>query len=207
MSDKNVIDTDPANEGDLAGTLRSVFRKFLQNVDGMLPAEVIAYDRVTNMATVRPLINVLTSNGDSVARAQVASIPVLALGAGNFVINFPVKQGNKGWIEASDRDISLFLQNGNAAIPNDMRFHAFEFGRFIPDVFGAFTIDEEDMDSSMVIQTLDGATKISLSDTKIKLKSANIDLEGILIINGAPYLSHAHGGVESGSSNSGGVVS
>jgi hypothetical protein len=48
--------SDPADDDSLAGVLRAVFRKFMQQTDDMLPAVVVAYDRTKNRATVAPCI-------------------------------------------------------------------------------------------------------------------------------------------------------
>jgi hypothetical protein len=160
---------DPADDDSLAGVLNSCFRKMLLAVDGMLPAEIVSYDRVNNIATVRPLIQVMSTSGATTSRAVLASVPVLALGGGNYVINFPLKAGDKGWIEASDRDISLFMQAQAEARPNTLRLHSFSDGRFIPDVFGQYQISD---DGAMVIQTLDGSTKIVVSEDTVTIDTA-----------------------------------
>lgn len=177
MAENQIPSKDQADEGTLAGAFRSIFAKLLQGVDGMLPAQVLAYDRNSNTATVRALVSVLTTDNQTVQRAQVAQVPVLALGGGGFVVNFPIKAGDKGWIEASDRDISLFRQRGDEAQPNSVRMHSFEDGRFIPDVFGAFTVDAEDMESAMVIQSIDGTVKIALDADEIRVKAPKITNE------------------------------
>lgn len=215
MTDENIPSKDPADEGSLGGALRSVFRKMMQATDGMLPATVVSYDRAANVATVRPLIALLTTGGAQVQRAQLAQVPVLALGGGGFVINFPLQPGDRGWIEASDRDISLFLQSGGDAPPNTLRLHSFEDGRFIPDVFAAFDVSDVAEDA-MTIQSADGAVRIELSPTRIRYVSPlhefdgpakfNDDVEtfGTLKNNDVNVGStHTHGGVQTGGGTSG----
>jgi len=161
---------NPADDESLSGVLRSTFQKMLQRVEGMLPAMIVSYDRECNMATVKPLIQVLSTSGAGTSRAVLTAIPVLSLGGGGFTINFPLKPGDKGWIEASDRDISLFKQAQSEAKPNTLRLHSFSDGRFIPDVFGQYQISGED-ESALVIQSADGETKIVLSETEIRITS------------------------------------
>lgn len=169
----------PAIDGDLGGMLAFVFKKMLQKTDGQLPAKVISYNRATNRATVQPLISIIGTNGAKVGRAPVAAVPVLALGGGNFFINFPLGPGDLGWIEASDRDISLFLQNAQNASPNDGRLHSFESGRFVPDVFDNYSFTPDA--GSLVISSLDGSTRIVMSEGKIALYAADISLNGTTI--------------------------
>lgn len=217
VTDENIPSKDPADEGSLGGALRSVFRKLMQGTDGMLPATVVSYDRTANVATVRPLIALLTTSGETVQRAQVAQVPVMALGGGGFVINFPLQPGDLGWIEASDRDISLFMQSmSDDQPPNTLRLHSFEDGRFIPDVFAAYDVSEV-ADDAMTIQSLDGAVRLELSPSGIKMTAPDVTINtdqmtvngnvatvGTLTNNGVDVGSnHTHTGVQTGGGTSG----
>jgi hypothetical protein len=168
---------NPSHSGGLAGVLGTVLEKFLQGVDDMLPAEIVSYDRKGNTATVRPLVAVQTTDGTTLSRASVASVPVLAIGGGNFVVNFPLKPGDKGWLKASDRDISLYMQGMREAKPNTRRKHSFEDGLFIPDVLRQYTLDGEDFDADMVIQKLDGTIRIALWPDRVKTTCGDTWLE------------------------------
>lgn len=152
---------DPANNDSLTGMLRVVLNKFLQGVDDMLPARVIAYDRDTNRAQVRPLINILTADNEQLERAYIASVPVLRLGAGDIVLRFDVAEGDLGWIKANDRDISIYKQSAGNSLPNTKRKHSFEDAIFIPDVFSGVTPTQ----SESAIQTKDGSSSISFLDS------------------------------------------
>lgn len=161
---------DPANNDTLAGTLRSVFAQLMRNVDGTLPARVLRYDRDTNRVQVEVLIAMITTSGQQVSRAQIANIPVINLGGGGFLINFPLKAGDLGFIMANDRDISLFLQSFSEAPPNTNRVKSFSDSIFIPSVLTDYTIDGADADN-MVIQNLDGTVKISLGPDSVNISS------------------------------------
>lgn len=178
MSQQGFPSKDPSLEGGgLAGALTQVLDKFLQNVDDCLPAKVVGYDRKANTATVQPLVAVLSTEGKSLPRAQVASVPVLAIGGGNFVVNFPLKPGDLGWIKASDRDIALFMQGLREAKPNTVRKHSFSDGVFIPDVYRQYTVDGEDFDANMVIQSLDGKIRVALWPDRVKTTCKDTWLE------------------------------
>lgn len=167
MTDPTQNSRNRANKGSLAGTFREILGKFLSDVDDMLPAVVIAYDRDTNRATVRPLIQLLKTDGTLLDRAEVASVPVLNIGGGNGVLSFPIQPQDLGWIKASDRDITLFLQSEAPAdiAPNTLRKHDFSDSLFIPDAFKRWTIQTGDEDS-IVLQTLDGLERISFDAVK-----------------------------------------
>lgn len=169
MADSSPPSHNPADNDSMAGMLRLVLTKFLQNTDDMLPASVIAYDRAANRASVQPLIAMVTTDGIQINRSQIASVPVLQLGGGDYLLSFPLKHGDLGWIKANDRDISLFLENYGNSSPNTQRKHSFEDAVFIPDtMLRDVTIASEDANNA-VLQNLDGTVKIALWPTYLKI--------------------------------------
>lgn len=180
MNSGNAPDIDPANNESLAGTLQFAFYKLLQNVNGMLPAQVIAYDRTNNRVQVQLMIAIMTTQGAQVSRPQLASIPVLALGGGDFFINFNLQAGNLGWVLANDRDISLFLQTYKETAPNTGRVKNFADALFIPDVMKGYTITDTD---AMVVQNLAGTVKITLNSDTINITAPNVNINGATTLN------------------------
>ena len=109
---------EPASYGSESGLLKSSFRKQMELMDDCLPAKVISYDRSTNTAQVQPLISVKNTDNELYSRAQLGSIPVLALGGGGFVVNFPLAPGDTGWVKANNRDISNYVDTKKEVEPN-----------------------------------------------------------------------------------------
>ena len=225
---------DPTNEGTFSGMFKAILRKFLQNdIDTMLPAVVISYDRASNTAIVKPTIQMLDTNGNAISREQIAKVKVLALGGGGFVLNFPLQAGSKGWIEACDRDISLFAQAGNEEQPpNTLRFHSFSDSRFIPDIFSQYVISPSD-EGAMVLQSTDGSVAVVVDAAELRLRAPSVKVvssgntaitsAGTLTITASattingpvtapngitigsiPFGSHRHTGVTLGTGTSGG---
>lgn len=212
MTDHAHPSGDPADDDSLAGTFRQVFRKLMQATDDMLPAVVVAYDRTKNRATVAPAITLLTTDGRIVPRAQVASVPVMQMGGGGVVLNFNLKPGDLGWIKASDRDISLFLQSYKTTRPNTLRVHSFQDAMFLPDVMRGWTLAGEDADAA-VLQTLDGGAKVSVKAGQVKLavggksvtvSAAGTTIVGGLTVDGITFGTHKHTNVSPGAGVSGG---
>jgi len=167
---------DPADDGSLAGTLRNVMKKMTQGTDGMLPATVIAFDRASNRATVKPVVMMVGTDGGTLGRAQIASVPVFQIGAGGFMLNFNLKGGDLGWIIANDRDTSLFLQGGTEQPPNTKRMKSFEDGVFFPDALRNFVINAEDQENA-VFQTLDGTVRVALWADQVKVTAPKVLIE------------------------------
>ena len=210
MSTPEIPSKSPSGDGSLAAAFTQIFTKLMQRMDGQLPAEIVSYNRQTNRAMVRPLIDIISTSAERVGRAPIAAVPVLAMGGGGMFINFPLGPGDLGWIEASDRDISLFLQSAQQSAPNDGRIHSFEHGRFIPDVYDNFTFTLDA--GAMVISTLDGSTRIVMSEGKIQFFASEIDFNsstinvnntGAMTINTSTYTVNTTGG--SGSTTTGAV--
>ncbi|USN16317.1 spike protein [Luteibacter phage vB_LflM-Pluto] len=154
----------PPDKSRLWPALAEMMRQNGLNTDGMLPAQIVEYDRVNNVATVKPLIMWVTVGDAQLPRHPMAKIAVLSLGGGGFHVSFPIKEGDIGWILSSDRDISLFKQSLAEATPNSGRMHRFEDGMFIPDVFRRYVLNEED-EGAMVIQSVDGLTRIAIDES------------------------------------------
>lgn len=217
-----------ANEQSLSGIMAEVLKNFGLSLENCIPAIVKSYDRSTNIVTVQPAINLTLTNGEFMERDSI-SLPVFNYGGNGIVINFPLAAGNTGWIVASDRDSALFRQGLTVANANTNRQHQYSFGFFIPDKIKGATISESD-DGLMVIQTLDGTTKIALGDGIIKILSSadvtvdcanltitspNVKINGELSVTGQissntdvlsagiSGKSHTHGGVQGGSGNTG----
>lgn len=169
MSSGNNPDIDPANNGSLAGAIQFAFKKMMQaSVNGMLPAQVIAYDRQANRVQVKFMITVLTTDGNQVPRPQIASIPALILGSGTMMINLNIQPGDFGWVQASDRDISIFLQSFAQSPPNTARMFSFADGLFIPHKMTGYTLSNDDLNND-VLSSMDGNRKIVFTPTGINV--------------------------------------
>lgn len=172
------LNTNPSDANSLRNAMRFVMGSFAKELDGCLPAIVQDYDPVKNIATVRPVIAyTLRKGNEKVPRMEIVGVPVLSLGAGGFHIHMPLKAGDLGWIYAADRDTSLFMQSLTEQAANTARSHSFVDGVFIPDVFRNYTLQEEDTDA-MVLQSTDGATRISIRPDNIKITaSSNVTID------------------------------
>lgn len=178
------LERDPGLSGTLVGAFNLAITKIIQGLDGRLPAQVISYDRMTNLAQIQILIPYVTTGGDIIPRAQVAAVPVQMDGGGGIFISFPLQAGDLGWIEACDRDISLFLQTYQITQPNSFRKWSFSDGKFTPSVMKGYTINVEDTGAA-VISTLDGTVRISISESQgVTITSPVVTVNGGLMLIG-----------------------
>ena len=215
MSENAPPSVDPADDDSMLGMANTILRKFLQRVDDMLPARVVSYDKATNLASVAPMVALLTTTGAQVARAQIAAVPVFRYGAGGMLLRFPVKPGDLGWVKACDRDISMFMQSFSGGPPNTVRMHTFEDSMFYPDTLRDVIVDPEDEEAAS-LQSLDGTHRVVIAEDRVSLVAgaSRFDLTaagmsytgGPFVINGVVFNSHVHTGVEPGPGTTGGPV-
>jgi hypothetical protein len=165
------------NDEDLLLGALNVFgdhlRKKMQN---SLPVKVTKVSGDRKFVDVQPQIMLIDAEDNAVVRGEIKGVPVITSGAGDFLLSFPIKVGDKGWIETSDRDISLFKQSYAQSKPNTKRMHDYADSRFVPDIMENFTIDDEDS-SAAVIQNRDNTVKISLDNERIKIKCPKLIVE------------------------------
>lgn len=147
-----------------------VLRKFLLDVDDMLPARIVSYDRNSNRAQIDILYKVTMTDGSLNPLMAPAEIPALTIGGGGMCLTFPIKPGDLGWIKASDRDMSLFLQSYEAEPGNTTRLHCFEDGVFIPDVMKDFVVSDG---AAATLQTIDGTTSVAVKPGSIVLTAGS----------------------------------
>lgn len=199
----------PGMEDDLSTVFSLGFRKEMLDVDDMLPARVIAWDKDANRAQLEILYLVTMTDGSVNPMLAPAEVPTLVLGGGDLILAWPLKEGDLGWIKSTDRDISLFLQEYNAQPGNTPRIHTFEDAMFIPDVMKDFVM----MDGNAAcLQTKDGSTGIAIKSGNILIKvgdnttvmtaSGTTFSKQIIapnaIINGIPVVNHNHSNPEGG---------
>lgn len=156
----------PGEDEDADGAIGFMFKKLMQKTNNQLPARIISYDRDANRAQVEILYQLTYTNGINVQMQAPASVPVVQIGGGGMVLNFPLKSGDLGWIKASDRDISLFLQSYASERGNTPRMHSFADGVFYPDVMKGWIVDDPE---AAVLQTLDGGTAIALKPGSVMI--------------------------------------
>lgn len=213
-----ITSTASPNKARLWNALDHMLRQHELNTHQMLPASVVSFDRTKNTATVQPMIMMVDMQDKQIQRQPIAYVPVISLGGGGFHISFPLQQGDFGWIYAADRDLSLFLQNLKMSPPYTGRVHNFADSMFVPDVLRKYTINGEDS-AYMVIQSTDGATRISIRPDNIKITAptkvlvdvpqseftGNVQIDQNLVVSGNTTITGqttANGGFESASGTS-----
>lgn len=208
-------------------------------MQNMMPAIVREVYPETNEVGVQIAINAkFPQNGERerwksveypIIRVSVKQ-PLSNLGAnGGVGIIFPIREGDRGWLKAADKDSREYKEQEDKTVPSDPQWSfagaMYEFGYFEPDVMSNdYTVAEEDS-GSLVITVSSGKSKITInpdtneiiisSDNKITVNApltniiGDVNITGNLtasvdVVGGSVSLKeHTHGGVQTGGGNTG----
>lgn len=157
------------NDNLIVDLVKDILTAVKRSVEVSIPCVVTKVISRTKV-NVRPLIKIVGQDATAYDRDVIEGIPVFTAGGGDRFISFPVAVGDLGWIDACDRDISLFLQSYSAEEPPTSRMHSFSDARFIPDIMTNITAAEEDA-TAVVIQNRHGSVKIALDDGQIRVRN------------------------------------
>lgn len=192
MDDVNVNFNPYINS--IQGLIIAAIKKYLQGVQTCIPAivkEVVSRDRVI----VTPAVQQVNSKWESVAWADI-KLPVHSPCGGGVLMSIPLSVGDTGWIIAGDLDPSLFLNDmSKPQRQNTFNRHEYQFGYFVPDAIGNYTISSDD-EGCWVIQSKDGSSKVVIGNDTLKIKSDSVIIEttdnASVVIDGVNWKNHNH---------------
>lgn len=192
MDDVNVNFNPYINS--IQGLIIAAIKKYLQGVQTCIPAivkEVVSRDRVI----VTPAVQQVNSKWESVAWADI-KLPVHSPCGGGVLMSIPLSVGDTGWIIAGDLDPSLFLNDmSKPQRQNTFNRHEYQFGYFVPDAIGNYTISSDD-EGCWVIQSKDGSSKVVIGNDTLKIKSDSVIIEttdnASVVIDGVNWKNHTH---------------
>lgn len=116
------------------------FYKIQQNI--CLPAIVRKVYPEKHTVDAELLCSYVTTDGKEIKRAELIDIPWLQINHGGFFIDFPISEGDTGWIIAGDRDSEKIRENNSntnvsqnkgSGKPETFGIGEFQYGVFIPD--------------------------------------------------------------------------
>ena len=176
----------PENNGTIAGAINHAFSKMLQDIAGVIPAEVVSVTNgSTTFVSVQPLIKIKSTDGSENSRALIPSVPVCQIGGGGYLLNVELKQGDQGLLIACDRDISNYLNSMSQSAPATNRKKDFADSFFLPLALG---IDNPN-NNGITLQNYENTINLSINSSGISILGettidGNVTIEGDLIIDG-----------------------
>ena len=197
MSEKQTEESLPMfNRDEIAteaGFFDVMFRLHDIKRECVMPAKVEKYDRSTRLATIKPLVQKFKTTQDGKVfwdRDSYEEIPVVSPFHGGFTIDFPVNEGDQGYLIAIDRpwdEIFDTIQekgkkwDGKPSKPDDESLATFEQGVFIPSNYGRILIDNED-EGNLVIARVDKDGNV---DGRIAVGDRFVDIDMDTTVHGS----------------------
>lgn len=216
--------------------LNTVISSRISEVNICMPASIIEYDFKKQKARVQPALNYKYNDGSIVIIPDIFNVPVVHPASGGASITFPVSVGDNVLLLFSQKSLEEWLEKGEQVTPDDSRQNNLTDAIAIIGLmdFGKISNAKNDTDllikykESEILVKKDGdldikATNINISGNNevnitstasLKLNSSSvvdltateIKINGILTINGVPYILHTHAGVMPGAGITGPVV-
>lgn len=193
-----------------------------------LPAQVVSYDATKMTAQVQPTLQARVQTKDAklewVSLPLLVDCPVVFPNGGGVMMTFPLEAGDEVLVVFASRCIDNWWLQGGIQTQAEIRMHDLSDGFCFPGPRSLPRVPDDLSPTAMEIRTDDGQAKIAInpvtkavvvqttgdvsvtSGAAVSIAATQINLSGILVINGTPFLSHRHSGVTSGSGNSSGVV-
>lgn len=207
------MQSQPSNAGQagLATTFDEVTR--LQFVVGQMIAEMqtVALVEVVGVSNngglspvgtvdVRPLVHQMAGNRTAVPHGVIYKIPYMRLQGGANAIIIDPQVGDIGMCGFCSRDSSTVVATRKAALPASLRKYNWSDGLYI----GGFLNGTP----TQYIRFYDDGIDI-VSPTKVRIISPNVEMTGdltaasVTTTSGISLDEHTHGGVQTGSGNTG----
>ena len=95
--------------------LDTYFENAMLSVHTTLPGEVVKYDAKKHRAQVKPVLNLLMSNGVQIEIPELLDVPVMFPSAASFDLEFPLDKGDPVMLVFQEQDISAWKAGDKAA--------------------------------------------------------------------------------------------
>lgn len=133
-------------------------------------------------------------------------VPFFVYSGGGYCLTLPVSPGDDCLVVFGDNCIDAWWQSGGVQNQIDHRRHDLSDGfaivgfRSQPQAVAGFS------SGSAQLRNGDGSAYIEIAGSAINIVGGSVTINGGTTIDGVNFLGHKHNGVQSGGSNTGGVV-
>lgn len=198
--------------GALSGypNIEFVIGQLISRVITLVPVRVVSVDNASSLSscayvTVQPLINQLTGNGQIVPHGQIGNVPVWRLqGGGNAVVCDPVA-GDIGLMLVAYRSTAALIAADQAS-PGSLQggTQTFQPGNAAQYDWGSGFYLGGVLNGAVTQYLLLNSSGLTVKASAINLNGATIDASGHITDGSGVVLgTHTHGGVQTGSSDTG----
>lgn len=228
----NLFTNRPQDTSSEANAQQFLMHQFLMGKAFITLALVTSVNESGEVVSVKPMVEGFTGGGDRIPSSVISGVPVWRLQRGASAVIMPPVVGDIGLIAICDRDITAVKATQGSALPGSNRTHSYSDAIYLGGVLNAepsqyvkFANDGIDIVSPLVVQ-VNGNTVVVNANDKISLNAPIIEANGQLTQgsgsyagnatfggtitatgevtgNGIHLSTHKHGGVQTGSGNTG----
>jgi len=154
--------------------LRIAIESYIEEIHTSMPARVVSFDPEDQRVEVQPLVERLveTEDGGEICETlpPITDVPVVFPRTKNFVVSFPIEEGDIVLLMFTERSIDKWLSTADGAItnPNDFLRHDLSNAVAIPGVY-PFSQPITNFDNEALTIGQDGSTIVRVKKDLIEL--------------------------------------
>ena len=190
----------------------AAFDGFQSQVWTALPGLIQSFDPTKMTAVVRLALRVQIQSPDgSWAWQEIQPLldcPVVFPSGGGCFLTFPIAQNDECLVVFASRCIDAWWQSGGVQNQAEFRMHDLSDGFCLPGPRSVPNVPAAISTTKVELRNASGSAKVSLDPASgvVDVTGTTVNITGTLVINGVAYTAHKHSGVQSGGSQTGGVV-
>ncbi len=201
-----------SNKATLTELVKRSFVEMMKDVATSIPGHVASFDHDRQMAQIQIGIQRVDINGTSFDPPPLIEVPVYVYGGSEFSIDIQIDPGDEGIILFSQRCIDAWVNTGGIANNPILRFHDFSDAYFLPGLRSQPGKITGHNNNGIRLRDKTGASYIWLkNDGDAEIKVGVLNVVGEVTVTGDVHadtsgknvslVTHLHGGVTSGGSN------
>ncbi|WP_427112445.1 Gp138 family membrane-puncturing spike protein [Megasphaera sueciensis] len=168
-----------------------------------MPGIIQSVDYEKQTCTVQPAIREMLNQEGNIVHDTLpllVDVPFFVYSGGGYCLTLPVSENDECLVVFGDECIDGWWQNGGVQNQVERRRHDLSDGFAIVGFRSQQKKLSNYSGNTAQIRTESGSSYIEISDSGINIMSSNTTIDGV------SFKGHMHSGVESGGSNTGGVV-
>ena len=162
-----------------------------------LPGIIQSFDATKQTAVIQPALKAWVQASDGsfswVTLPLLVDCPVQFAGGGGVSLTYPLAKGDECLVVFASRCIDAWWQSGGVQVQAELRMHELSDGFCIPGIKSVPRVIAGISTTTAQLRNDAGTVMVEVDPAGIlNLNAANVNINGVLTINGQAYLDHIH---------------
>lgn len=190
-------------------------RQTVNNVRVAMPGIIQSFDATEQTVTVQCAIREKINMDGNLSWQEIPlllDVPIIFPRAGNYILTMPIQAGDECLVVFGDSCMDAWWQSGGVQNQIDCRRHDLSDGYAIVGLYSQPRRITNYSTNTAQLRNISGSAYVELSGNNVNIVGGNVTISatkvtigGNTTIDGRVFMSHKHGGVETGGGNTGGV--